>query len=670
MNKVYRSLALNSLSKNRTIYIPYIIASVSMYVLFYMILALSMDKYISMMPGGSAVQQILVIGCFVIVQVILIFLIDIRASVIKQRKKELGMYSVLGMEKKHVIRVNFLENLYVYLITVVSGTIIGVVLEKLFQVTILRVIGAEQDFSWSISLIPIIASILLFALVFAVLIMINSASIKRTNVLDYMKEEKKGDRKPKSNWLLALCGTLLLVGGYTISLNSDRAMDALFSFFIAVSLVILGTDLLFKAGSITILNSLRKNKNYYYKTSHFISVSGMLYRMKRNATSLATICIVSTMFLVTMSSVTCLYTSIGDTVDNWYCYDLVFEYQNTSEEEALADIDELAERFEVELDSMTEFKMIESFTEFNLPDSSADPIKSSLLQVYNNDAYDTYYFTSNQYKALTGVDYNLRENEIGIYSENFSIASDKIAPNGADLVFDLVELDSIPRVPHSAAITLSNGIVCLVFPSEEKMEEYFCYEPESASAEEYARCMTFDYYVCSSSSKAENQVNMTKTFVDEGHGYNCFGRYEARENIIGLYSGLFFLGLFMSMGFLVITVLTMYFRQLFEGYEDAAGFAIMRKVGLSKRDISKSINSQIVIVFFLPLVVAVIHTMFAFPMLKRLLRMFGDISVSKFMVVLAFVVLVFAVVYTISYLFTGHVYKKLVNGAYTERKKF
>ncbi len=671
MNKLYRRLALNSLSKNKVIYIPYIIASVSMYVLFYMIAALAMDKYLSKVPGGAAVQQILAIGIFVIIQVVLIFLMDIRSMVVKQRKKELGMYSILGMEKRHVMRVNALENIYVYLLTAVIGSTIGTVLEKFFQVMILRVIDAEQDFSWEIPIIPLIISVLFFAFVYALIITVNSVSIKKANVIEYMKEQNSGEKQPKANWFGAVIGTILVALGYVMSIRIDSAVDALTAFFIAVSLVIFGTMFLFRAGSITVLNCLRKNKKYYYQTSHFISVSGMLYRMKRNADSLTTICIVSTMFLVTMSSVTCLYSSISDTVDNWYCYDLAFKLYNVPEEEGFACVNEMAEKYGVEFDSCTRFKMLEAFTDITLPEENASTIEFNINETYISNAYDTYYFTQDRYQELAGENIGLSENEIAVYSDKgISSSVNKITPQGSDALYDIKILDESPRIPHSSAITVSNGMACVIFSSEEVMYDFFNFDSESAFADVYSNEYENAYYVCSSNSNPRNQVDLVTAFKSDERCCDCCGRYEARENITSLYSGLFFLGIFLSVGFLIITVLTMYFRQLFEGYEDVAGFAIMRKVGLSKNEIKKSINSQIVMVFFLPLVIAIIHTIFAFPMLRRILRIFGNITASKFLIVLACVVLVFTVVYTISYLCTSNVYSKLVNGAYSERKSF
>ena len=360
MRNIYRSLAANALSKNKIIYVPYIISSIMMITITFIIFNLSMDEVIGSISGGSTLQMLMFFGLFVMYMISFFFLNSVCRFVIKQRKKELGLYSMLGMQKKHIIRVHFIETFCVYVLSVIPASVIGVIVSKFLQLVILKIYHNEADFGWKINWFPILINMAAFGFFFLLYFLFNCVSILRSNSLDYMKEEAKGEKKPKSNWPLALVGVFLLSCGYLLAIRSQSAVQAFSFFFFAVSLVIFGTICLFTAGSITILNTMKIKKNYYYKTSHFISVSGMLYRMKRNAATLATICIFATMVLVTISSVMTLYSTIRVQAENWYRVDFDIIYEDGYDDDAIADhiqtLKDRAEQIGMQIDKIVKYK--------------------------------------------------------------------------------------------------------------------------------------------------------------------------------------------------------------------------------------------------------------------------------------------------------------------------
>jgi len=668
MKSIYRNLARNALSKNKIVYVPYIISSIMMITITFIIFNLSMDEVIAEIDGGASLQMLMSLGIFIMYMISFFFLNSVSRFVIKQRKKELGLYSVLGMQKKHIMHVQFIENLYVYILSAIPGTVIGVVISKILQLMVLKIYNSEADFGWKINWIPVLVNLAAFGFFFLLFFLINCVSILRTNTLEYMKEEAKGEKKPKSNWFLAIAGILLLGAGYMLAIRSQSAMSAFSFFFFAVSLVILGTIALFTAGSITLLNTLKKKKDYYYKTGHFISVSGMLYRMKRNASTLATICIFATMVLVTISSVMTLYGTIRTRAEEWYRVDFDIIYEQCSEEvrqEHIAKLKEGAEKVGMPIDQITPYKYYNAYAS----------IKDGVLITYpgyqNADVIETFTLSLDVYNRVNQSDVTLKENEIGYYVMHGEKISGEISFQTVDAehnlrdeksrAFTLVELDEAPQFSYGMSITLTDGTYFFVAPDEATLNELRAYINPSIVEYEDAR----ERILVNTDAGDDIQQKFYKEILENRDVYgqwNAYSRYEDFNEVIGMYGGLFFLGIFLSIAFLTITILNMYFSQLLQGYEDAKRFAIMRKVGLSRKEIKKSINSQIVIVFLLPLVVAVIHTLAAFPMVNRILMLLGGCKPQQFLLVLGACVAVFAMVYTIAYLFTRRTYLKLVSG--------
>ncbi|MBR5975792.1 MAG: ABC transporter permease [Clostridiales bacterium] len=674
MRNIYRSLAVNSLAKNKIIYVPYIISSIMMITITYVIFAISQDPVIAAIEGGYSLQMIMRFGILVMYNVSFFFLIGVSRFVIKQRKKELGLYSVLGMQKKHIIRVQFLENLAVFLISGVCGTIIGAVLSKVVQLGVLKIYHAEADFGWDIQVLPALVNLFAFGLFFFVFFLINAVGILRSNTLEYMKEESKGEKKPKSNWLLAITGVILLAGGYWMSFRSQSAVKAFSLFFYAVILVILGTLALFVAGSITLLNTLKKNKDYYYKTSHFISVSGMLYRMRKNAATLATICIFATMVLVTLSSVLTLYSTVRTLAEEWYPVDFNVVYDSTSEEDVKKTrIEKLragAEAAGIEIENFLEYDYYNSFAGVGNGYCTTYPNYSAI------ETCEVFLMTLDTYNAANGTDLTLEENEVGLVTNGGKMQSGEIRfrtvdaeyrpQEGQSDPYKIVEFPHVPKISYGGSISLVEGVYFFILPSDEALTEVSNYIGQTIREYDDAR----DFVLINTTSDRQTQLRFYDELQAHQVEYDCMAvesRIANIDEITGLYGGLFFLGIFLSIAFLTITILNMYFSQLLQGYEDSKRFAIMRKVGLSRKEIKRSVNSQIVVVFLLPLLVAVIHTMASYPMVNRILQLFGGCEPKAFLLILGCCILVFAVVYTVAYLMTRRTYLRLVSGAYASK---
>ena len=671
MTKIYRNLARNAMGKNKIIYVPYIISGMMMILITYIITAIAKDSYLRRVEGGATLQQIMIIGVPIMYVISFFFLFGVSRFVIKQRKKELGVYCVLGMQKKHIIHVQFLETLYTFLISVAAGTVIGVMLEKVFQLLFLRIYHQQADFSFDLPLNIILTNAMIFGFFFLCFFVFNSVGILRSNILEYMKDEAKGEKQPKSKWILAIAGVLLLGGGYALSLTTKEGLQAIQLFGLAVLLVILGTFALFTAGSITLLNALKRNKKFYYKTGHFISVSGMLYRMKRNAANLATISIFATMVLVTMSSVMTLYSTVHDMAESWYVVDFDVLYSVPEDgkvrDERIAKIREAAEKTGVSIDELYVYQYINSFALVKDDEITVTPTYISL------DVSEVFVFTEDIYDYVNGTDLGLEKDEVAVFSRSGNAIKDQIRfrkmddqyrkTDDASETFRVRHIEDAPKISSGSSIAISDGIYYIVVKDGSVMDSLRPYIHESGIDDYDA---TERLLVNSSSGRSE-QLKMYEELEKNTKYYDYItvhSKIDSVEEVTGLYAGLFFLGVFLSISFLTITILNMYFSQLQQGHEDAKRFAIMRKVGLTKKEIRKSVNSQIVIVFLLPLMVAVMHTAASYPMVNKILQIMGGCEPRAFIIIVGICVALFATVYTIAYLFTRRTYLKMVSGAY------
>ena len=690
MGNLYTKLAFTSIRKNKVFYVPYIISASIMIALFFIVTSLAFDPYIRSVHGGSTLATLLALGIPVLGLLSTFFLFYISSFVMKRRKKELGLYSILGMEKKHIIAVISRENFIVAVASIALGNIFGLVLYKVSQLILLKIIHCAIDMSLNISVRAMAITTILYALLFSVLFIFSSLEIRIRSTLGYLKSGAVGEKKPKANWFLGAVGIILLVVAYVMATGVHETVQAFTLFFPAVLLVIIGTYMLFIAGSVAILNILKKKKDYYYQTKHMISVSGMLYRMKRNGMGLATICILSTMVLVMMSTVTTIIVLNKKNMDRIYPRDFSISLTPSRHgvEDTLA-LDPEIVRDQLEYTAERTGCEIENFEYYYLLNFCAE-VDGNELQYWMDykDYYMIYIMDLESYNRLTGQDVSLGDGQIGFISEQApDIIGDKLSLVGSD-EYDTVPLPEVPAVMIDDVMTYSQGDVYLVVSGEDELvslNEYLTdawYETYGeiggpAYSDLTYKHIAFDvtgddrqFFVDYSSDHMTPLTEVELEYMntnwgswEDGTQEYIFSKGMFTDYFYSLYGGIFFLGIVLSIACITIAVLVMYFKQILEGYEDAGKFSIMKKVGLTDEDIKGTIYSQIVMVFFAPLIMAGVHTAFAYHMVKLMLTLFGITDAAAYFIILLICVLVFAIFYGVVFVITSKNYFKLVGNA-------
>lgn len=658
MNKMfYQRLALTNIKKNRKTYVPYIITCICTIVMFYIMHFISVNEGLDRMSGGSSLKIILNLGTYVIGIFSVIFLFYTNSFLIKRRKKELGLYNILGMEKKHISKVLFWETIFTALISMSAGFLAGIALSKLMFLVLLKILNFQVPMGFFISTSSLIKTVILFGFIFLLNFINNVRQIHLANPVELLRGGQVGEREPKTKWVLTFIGIMALGAGYYIALTTESPLAALNMFFIAVILVMIGTYVLFTAGSIAVLKILRKNKRFYYKTNHFINVSGMIYRMKQNAVGLANICILSTCVLVMISTTVSLYVGMEDVLRTRYPRNIAISAENVSIEKAQILDDMIKEQAEKNGVSMKDIVKYRSMPLVMVQD------KNSFTDIHDDSIAVNNICTLNlvplsEYNAMENKSATLGENEILLYSYRGEISDDTI--NILNNKFKIKErLNNVTVDGISSAIVYNSYYI--VVPDEKAIEKIYL----SSNEFNGSKVDLSYYYAFDTDNSSEKEIALTKAInnkmdelsIDGG----CEGSEESRESFFSMYGGLFFLGIFLGALFIMATVLIIYYKQISEGYDDRGRFEIMQKVGMSKEEIKKSIGSQVLMVFFLPLVTAVIHIAFAFKVIVKLLAVLNLTNVTLFVLCTAGTILVFGVLYAIVYILTSRVYYKIVS---------
>ena len=690
MGNLYSKLALTSIKKNRVFYVPYIISSAIMIALFFIVASLTMDPYVQKIHGGLTLTSLLAMGVPVIALLSILFLFYISSFIMKRRKKELGLYSVLGMEKKHIIAVVSRENFIVAVSSITLGSVFGLVFHKISQLILLKITKSDVDLGLSFPMKALMLTVVLFSFIFFLLFIFAAAEIGLRSTLGYLKSGNTGEKKPKANWFLGILGAIILGVGYFLACAVKDAVSAFAFFFPAVILVIIGTYMLFVAGSVLLLHIMKKNKEYYYNTKHMISVSGMLYRMKRNGMGLATICILSTMVLVMMSSVTTVIMLNEQNMDRMFAHDFcislvpakhqVEDTLKIDPEIVRANVEETAGRLGYEIDNFNYYYILNFCGVKN--GNNLEYWKDS------GDYYMIYLMDLDDYNRVSGQNMALSEGQIGFVSEQApDLIGEKLSILGG-AVYDTVLLPEVPSVMMGHAMTYSEGDVYLVVDSEEELialnqrltdtwYEVFAEDGGPSYSDLTYKYINFDvegdnrkFFEEYSRDHLKELSEEELTYMNDNYGAwengtqeYFFSKKMFSDYFYSLYGGLFFLGIILSLACITIAVLVMYFKQILEGYEDAGRFSIMKKVGLTDEDIKGTIYSQIVMVFILPLLTAGIHTAFAYQMVKRMLILFGITNTAQYFPILLVCVLIFALFYGIVFMITSKNYFKLVGNA-------
>lgn len=663
MNRMlYPKLAANNIKKNTKTYIPYIITCILTVAMYYIMESLSGNDGLKNIYGSEAVTTTLNLGSVITAIFAFIFLFYTNSFLTKNRKKEFGIFNILGMEKKHIAKVIAYENLYIVIISIGLGFLTGILLDKLMYLIIAKIVKAEIALGFYISKEAVLHTIILFGILFLLIFLNSLRMIHLSKPIELLKGGNVGEKEPKAKWFIALLGLGCLGAGYYISLTVENPVSALKLFFIAVILVIAGTYLLFTSSSIAFLKLLKKNKGFYYKTNHFISVSGMIYRMKQNAVGLANICILSTMVLVMVSSTASLIIGTEDLIMNRYPYEIaVYSEEGNSEnnEKILNIVKEVTKKENKNIKNEIKYSSLGFTAVFDDKDTF------TLSNDYNldNNFKNLFFITAEDYSNFIGKNVKLADDEVIIYSnrEKYNEKKDYFKLFGKtyriiDRTDEFVENGMI-----SANITSTHGIVVKDISVIKEL-----YEKQKEVLEDDANGIEFYYGIDIGGSKEEQKAlytnikNEINAQSKELSSCTTECREFKRSDIYALYGSLFFLGMFLGLLFTMATVLIIYYKQISEGYEDKKRFEIMQKVGMSNQEVKSSIHSQVLTVFFLPLITAGIHVAVAFPIIRKILLMLSLTNTKLYIICTMASFLVFALIYGFIYLLTAKVYYRIV----------
>lgn len=707
MNKLfYPKLAAQNLHKNRQFYLPYILTVLGTAAAFYILAALANTKPASTQTRYYYLSIYMSIGLVVVGLFSVIFLFYTNSFLMKRRGKELGLYNVLGMGKRNIAAMLGFETLYVALIGIVGGIALGTLLQKLMTMLVTKLMGGvDVKFPFQLSPAAMALTAILFGAILLLTLLVNLGRVAKLRPVELMHSGSAAEREPKTRWLLALLGVGCLGAGYWIAVAVKSAMEALGLYFVAVLLVIIGTYCLFTAVSIAVLKLLRSNKRYYYQTGHFIGVSGMLYRMKRNAVGLANICVLSTMVLVMVSGTLSLYLGTEASINVRYPADINVNIRYDAE------LEPGQKRFDGE---KTLERLVDACDRLGVPATDVRAASSlcftaqwtgSCFQTVSvNDRYDSFsnstmlvFLPAKDYESMTGKHVDLNENEVLAAGKMPKELSDTLMldfreretaePVGIEyfkVAGTDAEFEGLPQYKVYAAT-----IYYFVVPDDAALDglwalqekaygerggssiEWYAYLDTGASAEENLRLCGYDearaagqYYTSDMPGEGLNNPDFVGIASDSDVGHWDIYMAEPRDaqkgEMIAMNGGFFFLGIFLGVLFIMATVLIIYYKQVSEGYEDRARFQIMQQVGLQKDEIRRSVNHQLLIVFFAPLLVSAVHVAFDFRLIRMLLTFFQQNDVMLILRCSLGTFGAFALLYLIVYRVTARTYYKIV----------
>lgn len=665
MRNLYPRLAATNLKKNRRFYLPYLLACIVIVALFCIMLTLASDPYLGQMQHGGSVSQVLGFGVLIMALFSAIILFYTNSTFTKQRKREFAIYNILGMEKRHISYVLFWESLYTAAMALFFGLVAAGVFSKLLQLVLVRLIGGEATFGLNISLMSIGYTAVFFGALFLLLLLNTIRIIHLSNPVQLLRAGSEGEREPRSKWILALLGAVCLAAGYIISLRTNAALYAIQYFFPAVILVIIGTYLTFIALSVVVLKALRKNRRYYYKTSHFATVSGLIYRMSRNAAGLASICILSTMVLVTVSTTVSLYKGVDAYAAMRWPQDMTLTLMTDTRTNTVPDV---APVLQVVDDAMTRSGLTQSNVHgYRTVRFSAQRSGDALDQFTGSgvDAYTVLVLDMEGYAGLTGEQVTLAPGEALAWTDGKPFGDTVTICGGA---FRLRPLDSFPLDSGSSIMGLHT--LYLVVPDLDSVLDLRAQQNACASEHGGTRSMlNYTYQFDLSGTDAEQLDALHALLSDPAFAsaaeaanvqYTTDMRADGYPTLRSMYGGFLFLGFFLGFVFLFATVLIIYYKQVSEGYDDRGRFRIMQQVGMTPKEVKATIRTQVLLMFFLPLVTAAIHIAFAFPLIKQIVFAFGLQNVHLFLLCTLGTFGVFALLYTFVYLLTARTYYRIV----------
>ncbi|HIT35006.1 MAG TPA: FtsX-like permease family protein [Candidatus Faecousia intestinigallinarum] len=673
----YPKFAFIGIRKNKRLYVPYILTCVGIIMMHYIVTALAgIITEMEDMFGNTTTSALLVFGSWVIAVFSVIFLFYTNSFLMRRRKKEFGLYNILGMGKGNIARILAYETVMIMLFSLLVGLGLGVLLCKLFELGLVNLVRGEVDYVLRLRMDALRQTGCTYLVIFAVILAKNLWSIRNDSPIALLHSENVGEKPPKANWFIALVGVAILGLAYYIAVTIVNPVEALVWFFAAVIMVIVATYMIFISGSVTFCRFLQKCKGYYYKANHFVSVASMTYRMRRNGAGLASICILATMVLVMVATTCCLYFGVEIGINDRYPRDYnlkLFVYEDTPMLETMAqdvksDLEQLLEERQIPAENTGEYyyssmgglvrdgEIIldhESLTDFNITNYS-DVVTVQVMPLED-------------YNRLKNTQETLEEGQAMLFAYHYAYDFDTITLG--DKTYTITKrLDSIPMGGDEMAnIT---GTLYLVVPDFQELVS------SVAALLNDPNIYPHWYYGFDVPLTKEEQVAFNDAFYDTAYDVITGSTYEGisrsvypdnkavmLDEMYGVYGGLLFLGAMLSVVFAAAAALIIYYKQLCEGYEDQSRFAIMQKVGMTEKDIRKSINSQMITVFFMPLIAAGIHLAFAYSILSKLLNLLALTNQNNLMTIAAITFLVFGLLYFIVYKFTSHAYYNIVVGS-------
>ena len=669
----YPRLAWSGMRKNSKLYLPYSLACIGMTAMFYILMHLADSPALKLIPSSASVTATLSLGSFVMGVFSLLFLFYTNSFLVRRRYKEFGLYNVLGMNKGNISRVLAWEALINALISLAGGLFLGIALSKLAELGLVNIMGGDTDLDLRISVKALEFTVMFFCGIFLLIYLNSLIKIRRSSASELVKSENFGEKPPRANWLFGLAGIVILAAAYYIAVSIKTPLTALSLFFIAVIMVIVATYLIFIAGSVWICRLLQKNKRYYYKKNHFVSVSSMVYRMKRNGAGLASICILATMVLVMISSTTCLYFGAEDALRDRYPRDISIS-ASYSGLDSMTDENISALRGEIsaavggaETENILDYRCasLVGSLENGILDLSEASIYSTAMTTYDYVA-EVYIVPLADYNAIAGTNESLGSDEAMIYAYRMDYTDKTFAVD--ELVSFRVKkvLDSFPIADGSAMASIAPTVFVIVPDFADTVAKLG--GAVSSSGDEPAS-LSWNYAFDTPVSDEEEiamceRIGERLSECSESGGYLYYSRESLaanRADFYGMFGGLFFLGIMLSIAFICAAVLIIYYKQISEGYEDRRRFEIMQNVGMTKKEIRSSINSQLLTVFFLPLIFAGLHLGFAFPFIHKLLMLFNLSNLPLLIGTTAISFGVFALLYAVVFRVTSNAYYNIVS---------
>ena len=664
---LYAKLAKTNLSKNRQNILPYLLSCIGTVIMFYIMSTLALSDGLAKMIGKAAIQEVMMFGVYIIGLFAVIFLIYSNSFLTKRRKKEFGLLQILGMEKKHLAQILFFESLYLWILSVGGGILLGILCYKLLFQILLKLTRIQGTIAFSFNREAAGITIILFAVIFLINYLRSLHQIHTSQPIELLHGAQEGEREPKTKLMLALIGLICLGAGYYLALTCESSMEALSKFFFAVLLVMAGTYCLFSAGSIALLKLLKSNKRYYYQTRHFTSISGMLYRMKQNAVGLANICILSTGVLLVISTTSCLWFGMQEVIQTRFPHQIAVRVNDdllsaNGGGSALTkeDIESLRKQINGYLEEQQVTRRYEREETFWLAMAENKDNRVGLTQELKGFAdglSTTEFMEASEYERMTGKSVDLQPGQVLVISEKEKPYAYDTIQFGDTITCEVMHSRDTQEETVESTNAVYDTRIIVFADSEEARAAYEAVTGTSPAG------YSWEYEIdLIGDEKLEMQIGQgIEAIVKQAQ---CGGEVEVREankdSLYQLYGSILFLGIFIGSLFLMGAVMIIYYKQISEGFDDRKRFQIMQKVGMSRQEVRQTIRSQVITVFFLPLAVAILHTMVAFPVTRQLMTMMNFPDSGIFLVATIVTIVAFAVVYLIVYAITARAYYKIV----------